>query len=283
MGLPAQARFSRGIERASLTRISATKWHFASIDDEDDKALNDTRGLACELVAWRFVAHLVHREAIDFLCYELPPVAARSSSSPRDRHPISETIADGSLEETGAEDAPLLESPDESHLQDSFYEDAAERSSSADGPNFAYIFAGLSALEIAAVSDAKKFLAQKAIQRIVEGIWKGEVVFWETLGTNSSKRAQVYRKNHADPFCRLRVPLYLKVFEVLFFATFLILYYHVLVQKSSTTVTGSEVLLYVWLFSFGYNELMEFWDAGVVSSSFYRAPRLGFSVHGRGV
>jgi hypothetical protein len=32
----------------------------------------------------------------------------------------------------------------------------------------------LNALEIAAVCDAKKFLSQRAVQRIIDGIWKGE-------------------------------------------------------------------------------------------------------------
>jgi len=42
----------------------------------------------------------------------------------------------------------------------------------------------------------------------------------------------------------------------------LVLYYIVLVQRSFHHVTAAEVLLYVWLASFGYNELSEFWDAG---------------------
>lgn len=119
--------------------------------------------------------------------------------------------------------------------------------------DLASAFAGLNALEIAAVAEAKKFLSQKTIQNIIDGIWKGDIVFWETLGTHSEKQAKVYRKSLADPFCRLRVPLYLKLFEVLFFAVFLVLYYAVLVQERSQHITGAEVLLYVWLTSFSYN------------------------------
>ena len=54
----------------------------------------------------------------------------------------------------------------------------------------------------------------------------------------------------------------MKAFEVLFFIGLLILYYIVLVQHSFHTVTVPEILLYVWLTSFAYNELGEFWDAG---------------------
>jgi len=53
-------------------------------------------------------------------------------------------------------------------------------------------------------------------------------------------------------FSRLRVPLYNKVFEVLFFAAFLCLYYVVLVEKSDS-VTAAEAMLYVWLAAFTYN------------------------------
>lgn len=76
------------------------------------------------------------------------------------------------------------------------------------------------------------------------------------------KKAKVYYQQKMDPFCRLRVPLYSKIFEVLFFAAFLAFYYTVLVEKSTHHITGPEVMLYIWLAAFAYNELVEFWDAG---------------------
>lgn len=81
----------------------------------------------------------------------------------------------------------------------------------------------------------------------------GDIVFWETLSTHSKKQAKVYRKDNSDPFCRLRVPLYLKVLEVVFFAAFLGFYYAVLVQRPIDHITAPEVMLYIWLVSFGYN------------------------------
>lgn len=51
----------------------------------------------------------------------------------------------------------------------------------------------------------------------------------------------------------LRVPLYLKMFEVLFFAAFLFFYYHVLVTKPVTSVSVAEVALYIWLAAFTHN------------------------------
>jgi hypothetical protein len=50
-----------------LTFIRSLRWRFANSEDDDDRGLNETRALACEIVAWRFVAHLTEREAIDFL------------------------------------------------------------------------------------------------------------------------------------------------------------------------------------------------------------------------
>lgn len=66
---------------------------------------------------------------------------------------------------------------------------------------------------------------------------------------------------------RLRVPLYLKVFETLFFAVFLALYYAVLVKRNYYRITVSEVLLYVWIASFAYDEFANWIDAG--QTSFY--------------
>jgi hypothetical protein len=151
-------------------------------------------------------------------------------------------------------------------MQDSFYDEGPEVSAFTERCDFASTFANLNALEIAAVAGAKKFLSQRSIQHIVDEIWKGDIVFWDTLSTHSTKKAKAYRKSTMDPYCRLRVPLYLKIFEVLFFAGFLAFYYVVLVQKHTAWVTVPEIMLYVWLTSFTYNELVEFTDAG---STFY--------------
>ncbi|CAK4030375.1 Ca2+ Mg2+-permeable cation channel [Lecanosticta acicola] len=247
---------------AIVCALLALKWHFDALEHGDDRGINETRGLACELVAWRFVTHLTQRETIDFLCRDLP--SPRRDPCPRESNgDLQAADLDGNLEEAVHERAPLLDaySP---NLEESFYDEQPQDSEYGEQSGFASTFANLNALEIAAVSNAKKFLGQKSIQQIIDGIWKGEIVFWETLGTHSKKEAKVYRKSHADPFCRLRVPLYLKAFEVLFFAAFLALYYVVLVQKHANSVTVPEIMLYVWLASFSYNELVEYWDAGSI-------------------
>lgn len=76
-----------------------------------------------------------------------------------------------------------------------------------------------------------------------------------------------WERRRADPFCRLRVPQYLKTFETLFFATFLALYYVVLVQRSYSRITVAEIFLYIWIAGFAYDEFGEIQDAG--QTSFY--------------
>jgi hypothetical protein len=96
---------------------------------------------------------------------------------------------------------------------------------------------------------------------------KGDIVFWETLSVNSVKSPKLYNRRRADIFCRLRVPRYLKIFETLFFATFLGLYYAVLVHRNFARVTPVEILLYVWIAGFAYDEFGDWADAG--QTSFY--------------
>jgi hypothetical protein len=54
--------------------------------------------------------------------------------------------------------------------------------------------AGLNALEIAAVASAKKFLGQRLVQKVVQDIWDGNIIFWESLSVNAVKKARVYNK-----------------------------------------------------------------------------------------
>lgn len=129
-------------------------------------------------------------------------------------------------------------------------------------------FVGLNALEIAAVAGAKKFLSQRVVQKTVDDIWNGHIIFWESLSVHSKKRAKFYNKARADPYCRLRVPKYQKSFEALFFALFLGLYYAVLVERNPHKITPVEALLYIWIAAFAYDEFGEFRDAGI---SFYVA------------
>lgn len=212
--------------------------------------MNETRGQACEIVAWRFVSHLTQREAVEYLCYELPAADARDVNVSRQ---ATDDLTDDYEAPAADEDRPLLDGFEESGI--SFNDDNYGSTSRLpeNKESFASTFAGLNALEVAAVAGAKKFLSEKPIQRIVNGIWKGDIVFWDTISTKAVKKARFYNRERSDPFCRLRVPLYLKLFEMLFFAGFLAFYYTVLVEKQSESISAAEIMLYVWIASFSYN------------------------------
>lgn len=70
-----------------------------------------------------------------------------------------------------------------------------------------------------------------------------------------------------DPYCRLRVPKYQKALEGLFILVFLAIYYAVLFERNVQRVTPKEVLLYIWIAAFAYDEFGDFQDASLL----YRA------------
>ena len=185
-------------------------------------------------MAWRFVTHLSERDAIDYLCTDL----VQRNSTNDDESQLS----------SSGEETPLLN--DELQPDDLQTDDVSGAQAGAVSPKD---YQQLNALEIAAVCEAKKFMSQRAVQRIIDGLWKGDIMLWQTMSPHAVKRATLYHSQKCDPFTRLRVPLYLKTFEVLFFAAFLAFYYVVLVQKSFPAVTGTEVMLYIWLAAFTYN------------------------------
>ena len=210
-----------------------------ALETDDVQDVNIARAHACEATALRFVNLLSEREKIDLLLYELPAPGQNDQSE----------LDGNSLEDN--ENSPLL-ARSGSHGEATLQNDGSAESVCS-GSDHAHHFEGLNALEIAAVSGAKSFLSQRIIQKIIDAIWKGDIIFWQKLSSHATKRAQVYQRKSTDPFSRLRVPVYLKVFEILFFAAFLAFYYAVLVQREFHHVTAAEVLLYVWIASFAYN------------------------------
>lgn len=245
----------------------ALKCYFASIESDDDRSVNDARGYACEYVAWRFVTHVSEREAIDFLLTELSSTPEDADNS--DSHREADLSVENGRAQTGGERTPLLSSNRVSRSSSYFGTDTIAPMSNKQpfsDDDFDREFANLNAVEIAVVAEAKKFLSQKPVQKIINGIWRGDIVFWETLSVHSVKKAKIYNKRRADPYSRLRVPRYLKVFEVIFFGLFLAFYYGVLTHRSVWRVTVDEIFLYIWIAGFAYNEVGELLDAGRRSS-----------------
>ncbi|KAF2645387.1 hypothetical protein P280DRAFT_503548 [Massarina eburnea CBS 473.64] len=248
---------------AIVSALLSLKAHFSALEQSSDEpGVNEARGYACEYVAWQFLATLTPRDTIDFLLYELPPTASPNENRSGIGHERNALHSDAPNEES-----PLLRSARNSSYFGTDSVQAGAMSTAASTDEFTAQFENLSALEIAAVSGSKKFLSQRPVQSIINGLWRGDIVFWDSLGTKSVKKPQLYNYKRADPFCRLRVPRYLKIFETIYFMVFLALYYAVLVHRSDSHVTPAEILLYVWIAGFAYDEFGEWVDAG--QTSFY--------------
>ncbi|KAJ5714588.1 uncharacterized protein N7483_011769 [Penicillium malachiteum] len=182
-----------------IIALMILKWEFTSAVD-DDWGLNESRGTACEFVAWQFLCHLNQSETIEFLLEELP-IPRRNSTN------IFEVERGNSgfefAEETEA--TPLLSrSPTPMNLlglgQTSAKAPKNRENSDLRDPDTMYDvsryfqFFGLNALEIAAIAHAKRFLSQSVVQRVVNDIWKGEIVFWDSLTVHSTKKPQIFNR-----------------------------------------------------------------------------------------
>ncbi|KAK8106382.1 calcium channel YVC1 [Apiospora kogelbergensis] len=235
-----------------VNALLALRWHYGT--SNDGRGLGEARANACEIVAWRFLTRLSEREAVEY-CFSGAP-------SSRPRRP-SEHAA-GSAKMGSQRRSQLIQSI--SKLTMSFTAGSDSDDDGDDDPTASFVH--LNALEIAAVADAKRFLSQHVVQKIITGIWDGDIIFWDRLSAHSTKKPRFYNPHTADPFCRLRVPKYLKYFEVMFFAAFIFIFYAVCIEQSVHKVTPMEVLLYIWLAAFFYDEVSEYLDAG---SIFYAA------------
>ncbi|KAI1432238.1 ion transporter [Xylaria sp. CBS 124048] len=264
---------------AVVNALLALKWHYGAISDS--RGLSNARANACEIVAWRFLTHLSEREAVEFCLYEIP------DSRPKTGAPTDE---EAHIEQQHHERTALLggatraATPDYSHWSEyingpirrselfesisklTMSRESTDMEGIADDPTAPFIH--LNALEIAAIADAKRFLSQHVVQKIITGIWNGDIIFWNRLAATSVKKPRFYDHRTADPFSRLRVPKYLRAYEVAFFCGFLFLYYGVLIEQNRYAVTPLEVILYIWFAAFFYDEVSEYLDAG---SIFYTA------------
>ncbi|MCJ1311813.1 hypothetical protein MMC25_005486 [Agyrium rufum] len=279
-----------------VSALLVLRWHYGDID-VDDRRLHETRGNACEIVAWRFCTRLSEADLIDILLGEVPIPVGRNEplrgSSGGDHAMQLDDGTNGSGRDTGKHDerSPLLRDQTKRNdikqsqtsqsrpreagatAQDDTIGEEEQEEEEEEDPTLP--FAGMNALQIATVAEAKKFMSQRVIQKTVDGIWSGDIVFWDSLNSNTKKKPQLYNKRRSDPYSRLRVPKYQKIFEALFLLAFLALYYAVLLTHTApSTVTVSEILLYIWLFSYAYAEINEFLDAGTL---FYAADFWSYS------
>jgi hypothetical protein len=198
----------RSYIKLTLYHNSVLKGHFVTLEADDEQGIHAARGFACEAVATRFISGLADREIIDSLLYELEiPDSSETENTPVDSQlealsPVTEQsplLSRSSLRSRGSYRGRLT-------VPES-YDGVAEDPSADTDSELAEQFDGLNALEIAAVSGAKKFLCQKPVQRIINAIWTGDIMFWNKLSADAQKKAQIYQRKNLDPFCRLRVPI----------------------------------------------------------------------------
>jgi hypothetical protein len=146
--------------KAVVHALLALKMHFVALESDDDREIQISRGLGCEYVAWRFITHLSGRESIEFLLYELPQSKSTSGFEDEEsailgsseRSPLLRNHSDRLESEPGNEDAPSLQRRPN-----------VNGGSPDSRDDFSVSFESLNALEIAAVSGAKKFLSQRVV------------------------------------------------------------------------------------------------------------------------
>lgn len=146
------------------------------------------------------MTHLSEKEAIDYLLHELPGPhglhSEPSESADSGESGFARSKAkDGDIDEH----SPLLRNQigvsKRPGLRQFEHNHQTHPLDSADA-DLTVFFVGLNALEIAAIADAKKFLSQRVVQKIVDDIWSGNIVFWDTLSVSTKKHAQIYNKRY---------------------------------------------------------------------------------------
>ena len=122
--------------------------------EEDRHGLNNARALACEVVAIDCVSFLNESDIVQYLGFEAPGKIEGSSHS------------------ATSESTSLLNCSNSNNLHNELEEgesEVADAGTDADA-EIPAAYGGLNALEIAIVAEAKYFLSQKSIQRVVDGM-----------------------------------------------------------------------------------------------------------------
>ena len=145
---------------------------------------------------------------IDYLLYDLPPPSQQNDDpfgTLQDHHARQSSSREGFDETTGLLSArsPYHERHHTGHSQ-RFGVNGITSGGKEHDPTLPFVH--LNALEIAAVADAKKFLSQRIVQKVVNGIWCGDIIFWDSLNAQTKKKAQKYNKRYASYI--FRQPLY---------------------------------------------------------------------------
>ncbi|KAI6783326.1 Calcium channel-like protein [Emericellopsis cladophorae] len=274
--------------RTIVSALLSLRWHY--VTDKEHRGLSEARGNACEIVAWRFLTSLSEREAVDYCLYEIPGKEALDATALMSSNTFlyrneesteySPLLGNSALNGSGRPSvgsnrrAQLMQAIPKLTMVADVDSDFENNPGDLNGDNAAYnpltgqadpnsTFKNLNALEIAAIANAKRFLSQYIVQKIITGLWNGDIIFWDSVSATATRMPRYYNPGTTDPYSRLRVPKYLKAWEAFFFAIFLALYYSVVVHRDLTSIPMVEVAFYVWLVSFLWDEFQEWADAGI--------------------
>ena len=184
----------------SLTKSSALRGRFSSLHEEDGRHLNESRALACEVIALRFTLCLSDEEAIKYLLHELPPVTADpdESDDPESVAGQHEDVVNKAATRNSDERTPLLDREYDGAINES---STSRTSETSEFEALSSTLEGLNALEVAAVSDAKDFLSSMTIQTIIDALWIGDIVLWNDVSVSARKKP----RRHNPKYVKIRI------------------------------------------------------------------------------
>jgi hypothetical protein len=216
-----------------------TSFEFSQAAHGEERNADSTRSLAAQLIAVRILRTMSSQDVIRALTLDFDLPASPSAEN------VTEELSDVTPESIIRETQSLLTGGEED-------------TEAGRGPS--QQIATMSALEIAIVAEALKFITAPIVQGVLEDIWKGNVVLWGDLDINAStarKKPTVYswRRTMWAGYARLRVPRYRFAFQVANFSVLLVLFLATLVQSDRDHISVEEIFLDIWFLGFAYAEL----------------------------
>lgn len=182
------------------------KWKFDKAAEYDGDP-NGARGHMCEYVAWQFLCRLNRRELIENLLEALrPPFQHRSSIDHEETVVPGYAVPPFESNTLRNEANPLLPNFTSDHVFESsrLLRDTCEsdHQGSRNDPDNSKssgelsMFFGLNALEIATIAYAKKLLSQRVVENVVNDLWNGKIVFWDSLSVHSTKKPRLFNERY---------------------------------------------------------------------------------------
>ncbi|ODV91429.1 hypothetical protein CANCADRAFT_32073 [Tortispora caseinolytica NRRL Y-17796] len=208
----------------------------------DDRGVFQTRASATELIASKYISSMHTHDVIEALTYELDDqILNQSDSDAESENPLLQAV------QTISGDFQPENRNHADREPQYWYEETG---------------AGLCALEIAVMKPAQKFLITPAVKRVIDDIWKGDIVFWSSISTGARKHAVRYHRGQTDIFARLRVPRYRTA--IIFINYMILLGLYLAALSFDHGLWWLETLLNLWFLGFVYEELSQFYESGSI-------------------